>query len=396
MASVKLEYIFIEKEKHDSKSVKILIKEIMGNVSDYLADDFLKFNNDRDNEYIKYRIVQKKNSNKCYLEMETVGLRINKATARMQKLDEAFSKSPLQKYYYYIKEYDGISESFCIRLYPKYAQFERKLRRLILLVLTKAYGINWKNITIPEDMLNKIKETAQGNVSLSSVLENMDLATLEEYLFAKRKPEYREIISTDLSSEKILEMSKEELCIIIEKMRPTSLWERNFGNYGNGELWEERIKSIHNVRNKVAHQKAITEQEYKVTNKKLNSINRELDKVVSNIQEQNYTEYEIIDILGSFALIADKIRKNFSWLSQSNVFGNIVLNISERMQEIIKPIEVDYEKIMSTMLKQLGNMASSSAMQSFNVEVIKKIASLEIAKEVKNITMDGLSSDEES
>lgn len=395
MSSVKLEYIFIEKEKRDSQSVKKVITEIMKNTVDYMDDNYVRFDSDKEGECIKYRIFQKSNSIRCYLEMETVGLRINKATDRMKKLDDAFRQSPLQKYYYYIKEYDGISESFCIRLYPKYAQFERKLRQLILLVLTKAYGKSWTDETISEEMMDKIKENAKGNFKLNSVLENMDLATLEEYLFGKREPQYREIISTDLSVEKVTKMSKEELCIVIEKMRANSLWERNFSSYGDGVLWENRIKSVHNVRNKVAHQKTITEEEYKKTNKSLNSINRELDKVISNIQEHNYTEYESVDILGSFALIADKLRKNLSMYPQITMLGKIVDHFYKRMQEILQPVEIDYEKIMGTALKKFGSLALSSAMQTISTEAIKKIASVEIVEEVKGIAKDDLQKDEE-
>lgn len=395
MATVKLEYIFIEKEKHESKTVKMLIEEIMKNVSDQLDNDIIKFDNDKEGECIKYRIVQRHNSNRCYLEMETVGLRINKATERMQKLDIAFSQSPLQRYYYYIKEYDGISESFCIRLYPKYARFERKLCSLILLVLTKAYGGNWKDETIAEDMLNKIKEVGKGNITLSSVLENMDLATLEEYLFEKREPEYSKIVSTELSAEKIKEMSKDELCIIIEKLRATSLWDRNFNECGDGVLWEERIKSIHNVRNKVAHQKTITEQEYKKMIQKLNLINRELDKVVFKIKQQNYTEYEKIDILGSFALVADKMRKGLSLFAQIKGWNNVVLNFHGRMQEIMKPLDIDYGKIMGMTLKQFGSLAGLTNVQKINSDAIKKFVSIGIAEEVKSIATEDVSGEEE-
>ena len=42
MSSVKLEYIFIEKEKHDSQSVKLVIMEIMKNVVDHMDDNFIR------------------------------------------------------------------------------------------------------------------------------------------------------------------------------------------------------------------------------------------------------------------------------------------------------------------------------------------------------------------
>lgn len=390
MSSVKLEYIFIEKEKHDSKSVKIIIKEIIKDVADFMDDNSIRSCNDKESEYIKYQIFQKSDSTRCYLKMETVGLRINKAVARMQELDDAFSKSFLQRYYHYIKEYDGISESFCIRLYPKYAKFERKLRQLILLVLTKAYGKSWIDETIAEDMLSKLKENARGNITLNSALENMDLSTLEEYLFEKREPQYKEIISRDLSVEKVKKMSKEELCIVIEKMRATSLWERNFNRYGDSAVWQNKIKSIHNVRNKVAHHKTITEREYKENNKNLNSINKKLNDVIFNIQDHNYTEYEIVDILGSFALmVANKIKRDLDEM-ETGIIGKIVKHFSEKVQEVSKSLDVDSKKNMRAMLTQIGKLAVSNALRTADIDSVKKVTSIEIAEGKKDISQDNL------
>lgn len=382
MASIKLGYIFIEKKKHESMTTKDLIEQIIDEVVDFRDGDSIRFDCDKSEAYIKYRMIQKRKSSRCYLELETVGLRVNKAIEQLQKIDEEFSKSSLQEFYYYIKEYDGISESFCKRLYPKYAQFERKLRRLVLLILTKAYGSDWSKETISRDMLDGIKKIAKGNVTLSTTLENMNLATLEEYLFKKRSVDYSEIISTELSTANLEKMGKEEICVIIEKIRPTSLWERNFKECGDGEEWKNRIESIHDVRNKIAHQKSIIEQEYKATNNKLNFINRELDKVVFQIQEQNFTEFRSIDILGSFTLMEDKLKNGLSIVFQK-MFQAIVINFSKRIQEIVKPIETE---IMSESIRKFGNSIAEYSLKSFTPDTIEKIASISMAQKVrKNI-----------
>lgn len=119
--------------------------------------------------------------------------RVNYSIAALKKVDNALFKSNQQRYYDGIRDYDGISENFCKRLYPKYAEFERKLRSLVLFILTKAYGNKWQKKTISEEQLKDLKEKAHGNVSLNETLENMDLSMLEIYLFEKRHVDYSKV-----------------------------------------------------------------------------------------------------------------------------------------------------------------------------------------------------------
>ncbi len=73
-----------------------------------------------------------------------------------------------------------------------------------------------------------LKENAHGKLSLNETLENMDLATLEAYLFEEREVNYLSIINKQLDPKSLSKLSKDEICKIIESMRPTSLWERHF------------------------------------------------------------------------------------------------------------------------------------------------------------------------
>ena len=163
MAEIKMSYIFIEKQKNESKAMQEILLEVIDDAVQERTSDVIIVNDVE----IEYRIIQKKNS-----------------------------------------------ESNCKRLYPKYAEFERKLRSLVLFILTKAYGSNWRTETVSEDLLSVLKENAHGKLSLNETLENMDLTTLEAYLFEEREVNYLSIINEQLDTNSLSKLSKEEICKI--------------------------------------------------------------------------------------------------------------------------------------------------------------------------------------
>ena len=366
MAEIKMSYIFIEKQKHESKTLQEILLEIIDSVVEIRDDESLKV----DNIDIQYRIIQKKNSEYCFLEMTSKD-RVNRSIPALKKIDDAYFKSRQQKYYHSIRDYDGVSENFCKRLYPKYAEFERKLRSLVLFILTKAYGSDWQKETVPDETLDVLKKNAHGNVSLNETLENMDLATLETYLFDKRHVDYPMIINEKLSVESLKDLDKEKICVIIDEMRPTSLWERHFEKFGNQETWLNKIKEIHGTRNKVAHHKTISIIEFTMINKKLNIVNRDLSIAIEGIREENFTETGIIDILGSFATIVAGSLKN---IADSQAFRDVVIGFNAKIQEIVKPMTAVYKNGMVDALKNVGKtyvnmnlgIAQSEMLKSMN------------------------------
>lgn len=48
-----------------------------------------------------------------------------------------------RKDYHLIVAYDGVSEYYCNKVYPKFQHFERQLRHLIFKVVTRAFGSLW-------------------------------------------------------------------------------------------------------------------------------------------------------------------------------------------------------------------------------------------------------------
>ena len=89
------------------------------------------------------------------------------------------------------------------------------------------------------------------------------------------------------------------------------------------------------------------------------------------------------------------MRKGLSLFAQIKGWNNVVLNFHGRMQEIMKPLDIDYGKIMGMTLKQFGSLAGLTNVQKINSDAIKKFVSIGIAEEVKSIATEDVSGEEE-
>ena len=85
MAEIKMSYIFIEKEKNESKTMKEILLERVDNVvqmrnkNDFKVDDIV----------ITYRIIQRDNSKRCFLEL-ICKERVNRCISALKKVDASF------------------------------------------------------------------------------------------------------------------------------------------------------------------------------------------------------------------------------------------------------------------------------------------------------------------
>lgn len=344
MSEMKMNYIFIEKENQNSISMCEQIAELLGVEDSKVKTSSLPMSDSIcvQGEEVLYEISGKSGADQYFLELNTKA-RVNRAVAALQALDDIIYQSPKQKYYTAIRVYDGISESYCKRLYPKYANFERLLRALVSLIVTKAYGSAWREETVPEEMMANLKKNAKGNLPISETLEQMDLSTLEEYLFAEREVVYEDVVA-DIFGDKrgtageitdFEQLSKEELCQLLKELRPTSLWERHFESLGSQKRWKEKIVGVHPVRNKVAHQKRITDAEYKQTTRKLQSLNRDLQHAIGEIQKQNFTDVSRADMLGSFA----DVLENVQYMTKSTqMIAEVLSDMRRSQQEVMAAV----------------------------------------------------------
>ena len=91
MAEIKMSYIFIEKQKHESKEMQEILLEVIDDAVQERTSDTIMVNDVE----IEYRIIQKTKSERCFLEMSSTD-RVNKAIAALQVVDDAIFKSSQQ------------------------------------------------------------------------------------------------------------------------------------------------------------------------------------------------------------------------------------------------------------------------------------------------------------
>lgn len=375
MAEILMKYIFFNKENKENKCIKDIILERIDSIAISRNDENIEMKYKEKDYYIEYKIIQKSSKSNCYLILKSTN-RVNVSMHLLEQVDDTISKTSERKYYHIINNYDGISDEYCKKLYPKYACFERKLREMVFIILTKAYGGNWYEKTTIADIDKEVVRNARGKENLiSDALEHMDYAMLERYLFEKRIPDCVGIIEEDLSKDKLNKMNKNEICNIIDKMRPVSLWECHFLKIGSAEKWETDIKKIHNTRNKVAHNKKITRKEYDETNKNLNRIIKRLREAVGKLQEINFTEKNSVDILEKFALFSA------TNIKEDNIYEAIAENFGNRIQQIVEQAKSLYQDNMVKLLRENLDIIRQATIPRGMVESLNVTANI-----IKDIT----------
>ncbi len=402
MANIDMDYIMIKKDNNNTQPLdQILLKCL--EKSGFTRGEGCFFVDEDD--VIEYEIKNIPNSNRTIVRFHS-SMRFNKGIKSLQLLDDLiFRDTDYQKYVNAIRDYDGVSATLSEKLYPKYAQYERKLRQFVLLVLTKSFGNSWRNETIPKEKMDDLKKRSKGgNVSLNDTLELFDLQQMEDYLFKPREVNYPVYLEDNLSKNQINLLSKEEIIRIVDGMRPRSLWERCFNDIGDGCMWEKQIKEIHECRNKVAHHKHISVDEYKLTNTRLDHINEQLLKCIEEIYRKEFTSINAIDLLGSFALFINSIKESIA----KTVFSGLLNQINKSIQQMVEPIKKSNLNIVDTFkqVKERMELLSqpifdedisekrkllSQTYQNINDDYIKKqmeIEAIEIADRVGEMVKD--------
>lgn len=179
------------------------------------------------------------------------------------------------------------------------------------------------------------------------------MSDLENYLFAPQEIDIAEFVEKELSPEKLALLDKAQICLLIKKARrPSCLWERIFTGVGNVEEWKEITKSVHDVRNCVAHNKKLSKEECDETLKTLKKINSKLDAEIDAIIVQEIEDEKKIDILGNFAFTTQKLK-----IEQSEHIGMDILlkEFSRKVKELATPIEKKWQSEISEVLKKSMN-----------------------------------------
>lgn len=372
VAHILMKYLLIKKNGNDTN------EDLQVILNGFLNEKY-NINHDRttfiiDRSTFEYEINQSVDKERCFLTISSDG-NIRETAKNIENMAIDINTSGILKYFHILKIYDGLSEYYCKKLYPKYAQYERKLRYMILIIVTKAYGAGWIENTVDENAKQSISGRAHNsfsNLKMDEILEYLELGEIENYLFLPPDIDVKMCLEKEFTPEKIDSLEKEEICLLLDKIRnPKCLWERVFTEIGDVNEWKKYMKDIHNIRNSVAHQKKITPKQYYDTLKQLNNINCELNSAIEVAVSKEITESKKIDILGSFASLAGKlIMKNINL----NIVGDMLKAFSERVNELVKPVEMNFKPEIVDSIRESALKFSSVDITSGYKEAMQNLA----------------------
>jgi len=251
------------------------------------------------------------------------------------------------------------------------------MRQLIFKIMTKAFGSLWVEKTISEEIKNNLKkmisiyypDIAKDKVSrdekiIEEALYQMDISELEKFLFEEsREIDPSILIDSNLTQGSLNNMDKDEIIAVIDKGRLKSLWERFFASKIPIENPKSKISELRILRNKVAHSKPFSLNDYKKAEELHDQFISHLENAIENIEMIKYEPFFISDVLSGFS----------SALIKS-------INISEQIGKMISPA--------ISQLADIGLAASKMLQNSLRAQLPDIIKASQIAAQFKPVLPD--------
>lgn len=257
-----------------------------------------------------------------------------------------------RKDFYIFYAYDETSEYYCAKLAPRFGKFERLMREFIYVNLTISLKSQWFEQSFTEDLKNEIKAKLNNQNSLiEQALYEMTFAQLYDFLFveyAYTSPNcviYERLLPLDLEN-----TDKQTIIDAINTCKKVSLWDRYF--LSSQMDLKDYLNDMREYRNKVAHNKFITSEEYEKCTKNLKIINKQLSLAINNLYSQVYSE-ETWSYIGTLLSTAfSEFFKNnsaiFDAVQQSlSTLGKIYSEISDSLTKNFRQSISNINKIAS-------------------------------------------------
>ena len=225
-----------------------------------------------------------------------------------------------------IVSYDAISEFYCNKLYPKLNEIERHLRKLLFNIYTVNFGRDYYRTTFSAEIQSKAKEVirAKGNSSrkeitvLQEFFYSLEFGDIQEMLFTPRWTSLDEQAKCAfLDEHKDLSiLTDAELRSVIADITPKSDWDRFFSDKLSGIDFKGIIESIRGFRNKVAHCKKITKEEYQNCLKMIEQLDDAILKAIEATEDKDFERKNSAYLQKMAGQLADAIQ-NFTTMYTS-------------------------------------------------------------------------------
>lgn len=354
-----IKYIFINKENkqmpvRQNETKKLQLSDLINPVYLMIKQLFKHIENkifavEIDGEDFTFSYVcTKMVKDVYYIRLET-----NYTPARSAKiLNEVHSiltKGPHRKDFNIVLSFDGASEHYCEKIFPKFNTFERKMRNLIFNILIQAFGAKWVEKAISDEIKQELlKKGVDKNKLIEDALHELTNFQLEKLLFTPyREADLFKLIDEELNTENISGMEKTEIIKALSKGRPASLWERYFASLINIVNLEEKLSTLRKYRNSVAHHKYFSISDFEKCKTILNALIKDLDSTIEITENREFENIDMSSIISAFSNMMRELQ------SISNSVGISVSGMMDAFSKIQLPkIQFDIPRIDKDVLFQ--------------------------------------------
>ncbi len=260
-------------------------------IDDYFAECFAEIKEVEKTSgfYAKYKCRLKKDKNfnviiilknikaDYYIDVIVSGKTRERIIHKMELIHSSLNKTKISEENTFIVSYDSISEYYCNKMSAVLNELERKLRKLLYLIYTARYRDEYIEYTFVDNILSPM--TKEQVISrLRKQADKSDKRTLEQRFFDEFEYQhYSHLLffpkwtNEDMQNkEKFFSESqnckgidKETINKKIKEFLPQSDWERFYsGKVKNSDSAKKLISEIQKHRNKIAHYKTISKNDY--------------------------------------------------------------------------------------------------------------------------------------
>ena len=186
---------------------------------------------------------------------------------------------------------DDISIEFTNRLYPLINKAENALRRYLVKFNTQKIGLDWWDTTAPIHLIEKINTRKKLDKSLSPFVDlDIDLIDFEDLGELIYKQGAGSNVQDNLIS-KLMEITTLEALEELKKeMKKNDM--KGFKETFHENQFEKKWKRLHEIRNKVAHNSFLTNEEFAETETLVNNICSVIDTAELKIGDFKFTAEE--------------------------------------------------------------------------------------------------------
>lgn len=281
-----------------------------------------------------------------YMTISVEGKRNDNIVKCIENIQCVFDKSKISDDYIIITSYCAVSEYYCNKLYPKLNELERNLRNLLLHIYILKFDNDFYSHCMDvmsegtQENVKKVMRAKSNTKRKQNLFYSMDFGQLQELLFTPKWTDAdenkKQKVMDDNSN--LSDLTDTELRDLISNIKPKSEWERIFSDKIETDFAQTNIRLVSQGRNKVAHAKLLTNEEYLECNKLIDELNREIEIAISLTEDEEF------------------IRANEEALSKA--LGGILTTFGDFIKNTVQPLNGLFEKSgVKSAIETLGKLA---------------------------------------